>query len=157
MNSEYKNGKMTDEEFWNWAASEWQLSISGERLIQILIDGYEIDKDVSDVVKKLRTKGYMTAICSNNFPARIDGLLKKFNFLNDFDIKVLSYEVGVSKPDTKIFDALVKKSGVVPEAIVFADDNQANLEGAKQLGITTFLYEGFDNYLKQLRDIGVEI
>ena len=43
------------------------------------------------------------------------------------------------------------------QTIVFADDNQENLSGAKNLGIATFLYEGFDKFIEQLKLLGVEI
>lgn len=157
MNQEYKNGKMTDEEFWAWAVSEWNVAISWQEVAKLLIEGYDVDGSVVSTVKKLRGAGYKTAICSNNFPARITGLQEKFGFLDDFDVVVLSYEVGESKPSKKIFEELVRKSGAEAESIVFADDNSDNLSGAKEVGITTFLYEGFEKYLEQLTNIGVKI
>ena len=157
MNQEYKNGKMTDEEFWNWAISEWKLAITWQEVTRLLIDDYYVDENVVSTVKKLREAGYKTAICSNNFPARINGLQDRFGFLDDFDVVVLSYEVGESKPSKKIFEELVRKSEVEAGPIVFADDNPDNLDGAKEVGITTFLYEGFEKYLDQLKSVGVSI
>lgn len=157
MNQEYKNGKITDEEFWTWAVSEWKLNKSWQEITEILIDGYDVDENVVSTVKKLRESGYKTAICSNNFPARINGLQQKFGFLNDFDFVVLSCEVGENKPSKKIFEKLVNKSGVEASSIVFADDNSDNLNGAMEVGITTFLYEGFQKHLEQLTSIGVKI
>lgn len=157
MNQEYKVGKMTDQEYWEWAVSEWKLNLSWKEVVNLMIDSYDVDENVVSTVRKLREVGYKTAICSNNFPARINGLQEKFGFLNDFDVIALSYEVGESKPSVKIFEELVKKSGVESESIVFADDNSDNLNGAKEVGITTFLYEGFDKYLDQLKSVGVVI
>ena len=157
MNQEYKNGKMTDEEFWNWAISEWKLAITWQEVSRLLIDDYDVDENVVSTVKKLREAGYKTAICSNNFPVRINGLQDRFGFLDDFDVVVLSYEVGESKPSKKIFEELVNKSGVEASSIVFADDSLDNLDGAKDVGITTFLYEGFDKYLGQLKSVGVNV
>lgn len=157
MNQEYKNGKMTDEEFWLWAVSEWKLNLSWKEVVDLMIEGYDVDDNVVSTVKQLREAGYKTAICTNNFPARISGLQERFSFLNDFDVIVLSYEVGESKPSKKIFEELVKKSGVEAGSIVFADDNSDNLDGAKDVGITTFLYEGFEKYLGQLKSVGVII
>lgn len=157
MNQEYKNGKMTDEQFWTWAVSELKLDISWQETTKLLIESYDVDVNVVSTVKKLRALGYKTAICSNNFPARISGLQEKFGFLNDFDIIVLSYEVGESKPSKTIFEELVNKSGFEARSVVFADDNLENLTGARAVGITTFLYEGFEKYLEQLKSIGVNI
>lgn len=157
MNQEYKNGKITDEEFWTWAASEWKLDKPWQDVVRLMIDSYDVNENIVAIVKDLRSKGYKTAICTNNFPARINGLQDRFGFLDNFDIKVVSYEVGACKPDKKIFEELVKKSQVEPSSIVFADDNPDSLSGAKEVGITTFLYEGFDKYLAQLKSVGVKI
>lgn len=156
MNQEYKNGKVTDEEFWSWAILEWKLNQNWQEITKLMIDGYDVNENIVTIVKDLRNKGYKTAICSNNFPARVDGLQEKFGFLDNFDIKVFSFEVGESKPSKKIFEELVKKSQVEASAIIFADDNPDSLSGAKEVGITTFLYEGFDKYLEQLESVGVK-
>ena len=156
MNQEYKNGKITDEHFWTWAISEWNINKSWQEIVKLMIDGYDVNESIVAIVKDLRSKGYKTAICSNNFPARVNGLQEKFGFLNNFDIKVFSFEVGESKPSKKIFEELVKQSQVEPSSIVFADDNPDSLSGANEIGITTFLYEGFDKYLEQLETVGVK-
>lgn len=157
MNQSYKVGKMTDEEYWSWAIAEWKLDMSWQEMVRIMIDGYDVNPDVEDVVRKLRVSGYKTAICTSNFPARINGLQEKFKFLNDFDIKTLSYEIGVNKPDRKIYEELVRLSNVPPDQIVLADDNASSIAGASAVGITTFLYEDFKKYLDQLKSIGVNI
>jgi HAD superfamily hydrolase (TIGR01509 family) len=156
MEELYKKGKMTDEEFWTWAASEWKIGMKPNELIDLLVAGYTVDQRVAEIVKNVRTNGYKTLICSNNFPARINGLQKKFGFLNDFDVAVFSYEIGARKPDKKIFEELICRAGIPAESIVFADDNAVNLAGARELGITSFLYEGFDSFLSNLRALGVQ-
>ncbi len=157
MNMLYKNGKMADDEFWGWAAQEWKINKTSQELIDLLISGYDVDHKVAEIVRRVRANGYKTLICTSNFPARINGLQKKFSFLDDFDVAVFSYEVGVNKPDPKLFMELVRRSGVLPEEIVFADDNPDSLEGAKKVGITTFLYEGFDKFMNHLIELGVKL
>ncbi len=155
MNKVYKLGKMADNEFWSWAINEWGLDITVKEIIALMIKGYEVNKKVEKLVKKVRNNGYKTLICSNNFPARIEGLEKRFNFLKNFDVAVYSYEVGIAKPDKKIFQELVKLSGVNPKEIVFADDDIEKISGAKEVGIQAFLYEGFDKFVDKLKALGV--
>lgn len=157
MNEQYKLDKLTDEQFWTWAINEWKLSINWKDIIKLMIDSYTVDSRVEGVVKRAREKGYKTAICTSNFRARINGLQEKFNFLDNFDIKVISYEIGYNKPDKNIFMKLVEHSKVLPEEIVYADDNTEAVDSAKEVGITTFLYQDFDTYLNQLKSVGVEI
>jgi len=74
MNKQYKTGKMTDKEFWSWAIKEWKINKTPEEIMQLLIESYVPDKNVMNVVRQLGKNGYKTLICSNNFPARINGL-----------------------------------------------------------------------------------
>ena len=157
MNQQYKNGTMTDDDYWSWATAQWKLDMKPNELTKLLIDSYSVSQEVADVVRSARKHGYKTLICSNNFPARVNGLQERFHFLDDFDAAVFSHEVGASKPSKKIFQALIDQAGVEPATIVFADDSADNLVGAESLGITTFLYEGFDKFLDKLKELGVEL
>lgn len=157
MNNLYKQGKMTDEEFWTWATKEWKLDKSPHVLIDLLIDGYEVNSDVVNAVKKAKENGYKTLICSNNFPARVNGLQKKFGFLDNFDTAVFSYEVGYTKPSAEIFNELIKLSGVRPEEITYSDDSQEAVEAARGLDIQAFFYRDFEQFIGELRRIGIAI
>lgn len=157
MNRLYKLGKMTDQDFWSWAINEWHLSLTVSEVIDLLIKGYETNINAVDYVKKVRKAGYKTVICSNNFPARIDGLQKRFKFLDDFDVVVLSYKVGIDKPNKGIFLDLTKKSDVKPEEIFYSDDDETKMSGAKELGINTFLYSDFEKFTKSLESLGVKV
>jgi putative hydrolase of the HAD superfamily len=81
----------------------------------------------------------------------------KFQFLDDFDTKVFSYEVGFLKPDKRIFQELVKRSGVKPEEILYSDDCEEKLTGAKEIGIQTFVFRDFDQFMAELKTQGVNI
>ena len=157
MKKMYKEGKMTDDEYWSWAIEQWEIDLTVQEVTDLLIEGYEVNEDVVKVVKEVREKGYNTLICTNNFPARIKGLDKRFGLLNNFDAYVFSYEIGATKPSTKIFQTLVDRSGVEAEDIVFADHNDANLAGAKEVGIQAFFYEGFEHFLGKLKELGVDL
>ncbi len=157
MNSRYKLGAMSDKEYWTWAGKEWGLDLSPQQLIDLLISSYSVSPQVEEIVRSARVKGFKTLVCSNNFPARVNGLQQRFNFLNNFDAAVFSYEVAATKPSEVIFVELVKRAGVLANEIAFADDNPTNLAGAQSVGITTFLYEGFDKFIDQLKGLGVDL
>jgi putative hydrolase of the HAD superfamily len=157
MNVLYKTGKMSDEEFWTWAKNEWKISDDWQKLPELMIEGYEVNEEVVPIVKAARGKGYKTVICSSNFPARIEGLQKRFGFLNNFDAWALSYEVGHNKPDKELFEELVRRSGLDASEITFADDLQITVDAAKEVGISAFLYENFDQFMGELKKLGVEI
>lgn len=156
MNKQYKLGTLTDEEYWSWALKEWSLAMTTKEIVDLLIKGYETNAPAVDYVKSVREAGYKTLICSNNFPARINGLNERFGFLNDFDVVTLSYEVGIAKPDKMIFQELITKTGLQGNEIFYSDDDESKMEGAKELGINTFLYTTFEAFIKHLENLGVK-
>lgn len=153
--ADYKLGKIDDNEFWTWAESQWHTGLSNHELIELMLDGYAIDERVMQLAKTVRRKGYKTLICSNNFPARIQGLERKFGFLQQFDTAVFSYQVHAAKPSTEIFAELLRRSGRQPQEIVYADDKPTALTGAKDLGINTLVYTDFDTYRDDLQELGI--
>lgn len=157
MNKEYKAGLIGDNEFWKWALKEWELRITPKEIIDLMISGYKVNQPAAKLVKELRSKGYKTAICSNNFPARVNGLNKRFGFLSKFDVATFSYEVGALKPDKRIFEELTKRAGVEPREIVYSDDDPRKLKGAEELGIKTFVYQNFGEFCRGLRKLGVKV
>ena len=157
MNRKYKLGKMTDEEYWSWALKQWNLDMTVQDVIDLLISGYEVNGSAVEYVKKVRNAGYKTLICSNNFPARINGLQNRFGFLDDFDVHVFSYDVGFDKPSKEIFQILIERAEVFPEEVFYSDDDETKMDGAKELGITTFLYTDFDAFVDYLESLSVKV
>lgn len=55
-----------------------------------------------------------------------------------FDRMFLSYEIGITKPDKRIFERMIAETGILPEETLFVDDSQANINTAKSLGFQTY-------------------
>lgn len=154
---QFKKGEIDEETFWKNAVDYWKIDKSPQELINLLPQGYEINPEVDSLVHTVRKNGYKTCICSNNFTTRIKKLEEKFNFLKDFDAYVFSYEVGVTKPNREIFEELVKRAEVNPNELVYSDDSEDKLKGALELGINAFVYESFDQFKKELVNLGVTL
>ena len=59
-----------------------------------------------------------------------------------FEVIVDSSEVGMRKPDLRIFELALKRlAGIAPTRTLFLDDYQANLDAAARLGIRGVLVE----------------
>ena len=91
------------------------------------------------VVKKLRAMGIKTAIVTNVAPDRLQFQRNKIAALGLvplFDVIVMSGEVGVHKPDRRVFDHATKLLGVANETCVFVGDNpNADITGALNAGM----------------------
>lgn len=67
-----------------------------------------------------------------------------------FDDMIFSYQVGLVKPDGRIFELAANRLDLTPGEIVFTDDSAMNCQGAKKAGMNTIQYDNFANFRKQL-------
>ena len=151
----FSSGNITENDLWDFARNYLNLNLTNQAFRDLWVKEYETDENVKSTVLKARKNGYITCICSNNNAARVEELDKKFNFLNNFDVKVFSYKIGFFKPKKEIFQELIKQSKVKPEEIVYSDDKEDRLTGAFELGINTFVYENFEQFTNELKKLGV--
>lgn len=100
-------------------------------------------------IKNSRDK-YKTAMLSNA-SSNINDLYKGTDLNQYFDQLILSYQVGIIKPDRRIFQLTADRLGVVPNECVFADDNPTNVAAAVACGMKGVVYTDFDTYIAELR------
>jgi epoxide hydrolase-like predicted phosphatase len=88
------------------------------------------------VVEELRSDGYRTALVTNN-AAEFGEAWRPLLPLDElFDSVIDSSEVGMRKPDPRIYlHTLEQLGGVEPERTVFLDDYAENVEAARRLGM----------------------
>mgnify|MGYP001604270730 FL=1 len=144
----FKLGKTTENDYWDYVRKELGAPYSNEEIFSMLRDSYETNPLVREFLLEIRSRGIKTCICTNNFVTRIRELDQKFDFLKDFDVKVISCEIGVAKPGTEIFEELVRQAGCEAGEIIYADDNEGSYKSALGVGIKAFLYTDFEDFKK---------
>jgi putative hydrolase of the HAD superfamily len=102
--------------------------------------GIELWEDSLPVVLELRDRGVKTALISNCSHAT-RGIVERLGIVEAFDLVVLSFEVGLRKPDPEIYREALRRVDVAAERAVFVDDQPAYCDGAAALGIETFLID----------------
>jgi epoxide hydrolase-like predicted phosphatase len=153
----FKRGDLSESEYWDYVRHSLGVSLDNNQIGELLAESYEVDSLVVDTIKRIRSLGIKTCICTNNFPTRIKALDSKFHFLSGFNVKIISYETRSVKPEPAIFQTLIKKAGCLPSELIFADDNITNVTAAKNLGVNAFLYQSFNDFIKNLQNFGVNI
>jgi putative hydrolase of the HAD superfamily len=102
------------------------------------------------LARGFRAAGGRTGFLSNGVPevmarVRADRALEAW-----FDVVVVSSEVGVTKPDPRIFELSLARLGVEAGRALFVDDRAENVEAAARLGLRTLHFTG-DDALDRLR------
>ena len=90
--------------------------------------------DVIDVIAYLKAK-YRLAILTNGSPISQRRKLESTGILNMFELSVVSGEVGIDKPDPRIFDVMCERLNVKPQDCLYIGDNYVNdVLGARNAG-----------------------
>jgi 2-haloacid dehalogenase len=90
--------------------------------------------EVKEVLKKLKEKEYRLAILSNGTPTLLNELVKSNNLENIFDNLFSIEEVGIYKPDSKVYDMPIKKYQIKAEEIAFLSANTWDVSGGGNYG-----------------------
>ena len=102
-----------------------------------LLDLYKILNtfpEVKDVLNKLKEKNYKLAILSNGTPALLNELVKSNNLENIFDDIFSIEEVGIYKPDSRVYDIPTKKYQIQKNEVVFLSANTWDVSGSGNYG-----------------------
>jgi HAD superfamily hydrolase (TIGR01509 family) len=59
----------------------------------------------------------------------------------DYEVKIKSFEVGLAKPDPKIYELAIKKTGLSPNEIMLVDDLADNVQTASDLGMQIYRFD----------------
>jgi epoxide hydrolase-like predicted phosphatase len=116
-------------------------NVTATEFIADMWDWYcgELDQELTGYAAGLRPR-YMTAILSNSADGARREEQARYGFADMFDVIVYSHEVGLAKPDPRIYALLCARLGVAPGELVFLDDVQENVDAAAELGIHGILH-----------------
>lgn len=93
----------------------------------------ELDVPLRDFAASLKP-GLIVAALSNSGDGARREEQRRYGFEQLFDLMVYSHEVGVEKPDAAIYELTQQRLGVQPHEIVFLDDRELAVEGARAAG-----------------------
>jgi putative hydrolase of the HAD superfamily len=147
-------GKIKEEDFWKGLSQDLQQDISDFKTL--VFKNFLPISETWKIAKKCK-KNYKLGLLTNNLKEWTDRLERKYNLSKLFDIIVVSAEVGMRKPDPKIYQLITKKLKIKPTECVFIDDLQENVKGAKKLGIKSFQFKSSSQCEKELKKLGVKI
>jgi epoxide hydrolase-like predicted phosphatase len=114
--------------------------------------GGGIRAEVVDAASRIKSRGLRTAIVTNNVKEFRDRWVQSVPIDAICHEIVDSSEIGIRKPDPRIFElALVQLGGIAPERAIFIDDFQGNIAAANAVGMRGVLMS--DDYREALRTI----
>lgn len=103
---------------------------------------FRADETVVGLLRQVRAAGLPVLLVTNATPWLADdlallGLTGPDGFLDDV---ISSADLGVVKPDRRIYETAARRAGVAPARCLFVDDREENVDAAAALGMTGLHY-----------------
>ena len=150
----FNEGTISPEEFYRQVISKLKARIEYDEFYAIYSDVFFLNSPVLSILKRLKGR-YKLILLSNTDVMHFTFIKKKFPEILIFDDYVLSYEVGAMKPDPRIYEVALKRTGFKPEECLFIDDMDENIKGAQKLGINVILMESRTDLEAALRGLSL--
>ena len=107
-------------------------------------------KEVHEVLIKLKEKNFKIAILSNGTPSLLDELVKSNNLENLFDDLFSIEQVGIYKPDSKVYDMPIKKYQIQKNEVYFLSANTWDVSGGGNYGYNSIWVNRNNNIFDKL-------
>jgi epoxide hydrolase-like predicted phosphatase len=145
-------GEITEDEHWlNVMKLLKQPASEYERIRDEFFGGDVIDHEILDFLRSIKPK-FKVALISNAWSGLRNYIVRE-KFDDVFDHMIISAEVGVAKPDAKIYHIALEQLQVQPEEAVFVDDFIENIEACEEIGMEAIHFKHPTTAIQQLKEL----
>ncbi len=150
----YESGKISTPEFLRMAYNGLAKKVSKAKLKILFSDMFVEIPEMKKFLKHLHNKKkYRLFLLSNTNPLHFNYIKVNFPYINLVNTFILSYKLGFTKPDRRIYKTVIEKYELIPGETLFIDDMEINCRTAEKFGIKTILYQNYSSFMKQFKHI----
>lgn len=156
----YDEGKLTGVTFFQKLARDAGLSLTAEQIEELNRQDARMWTTQNPAMlawqRSLKAAGIRTAILSNMGDSVLEKIKRDFQWIDDFDVLVWSFQLHMAKPDAAIYKHALKELGTQPEETMFIDDKRVNIEAAQALGMQAFEFTTVSQLRSDLERAGLD-
>jgi HAD superfamily hydrolase (TIGR01509 family) len=142
--NDFERGHTSPDEFARAFLDDFQLDLSSEQFLAefaewpsgLLPGALELLGELDGLDRVI------TATLSNTNPVHWSSSFTQQTLLGLFDRHFPSFELGLAKPSTAIFERVAQLLDIEPTEVAFVDDNEVNVEAARTVGLAAFHARG---------------
>jgi putative hydrolase of the HAD superfamily len=110
----------------------------------------ELNVELVQFLATLRPR-YPIALLSNSFLGAREREQERYHFQDMTDLIIYSHEVGLAKPDPRIFQLTCERLGLPPHDTLFLDDYEPNVSAARTFGMPAILFGDTSKAIAEIR------
>jgi epoxide hydrolase-like predicted phosphatase len=143
-------GEISTQEHWNSVLKALNLPKEEyPRVPREFWGGDSLDENLMEYIRDSRSH-HTTALLSNAWDDLRQALIEEWKIIDAFDHVIISAEVGLAKPDPRIFQLTLARVGAEPEEAVFIDDFIENIQAARGVGLHAIHFQNPHQALGEL-------
>jgi glucose-1-phosphatase len=151
----YETGLIPTSEYLTELQSVFHHRFSQEQLTaafqHIILDPVVGMAELAESVSRTRR----TALASNTNDMHYSKSLKQYTVMQALHRHYCSYQMHVMKPAREFYDFIIRDQQVAPSELLFIDDLDDNIEGARTAGMQAIKFEGVMKLEKKLKQLQV--
>lgn len=135
----------------HWLAVQQTLKLGkdGSSVLDEFWAGDEVDFELVDYIRSLRLQ-FRTALLSNAWDNMRRVMEEEWGFSDAFDEIIISAEVGIAKPDERIYQYALRLLAVQPQEAIFVDDMLHNVAAAQAQGWHAIQFQSLSQVRQQI-------
>ena len=151
---EFESGIINIEQFLDTCIELLNGAVSKEIFIECFNGMFDEITEMKEFLANLAgSRKYKIYLLSNTNPLHFEYILEKYNYVNLIENFLLSYKLGCLKPESYIYEKVIRENNLIPEETVFIDDLEENCQSAGKLGIKTIQYKNYEDFIKDFNKL----
>lgn len=156
LQADYEEGRVTSEEFFARLAHTFRLEVTFEQFAAIWNGIFWEDPAMTALVRTLAARYRLVGV-SNTNPLHFAFTRSRFAAVREIPTWIVSHEVGMRKPDRRIYERAIAASGVPPAEILYVEDRLDLVEAGRGLGLRGEPFINAQRLAAQLAAAGVTL
>lgn len=136
----FNTGRISPQAFHQRMCDEFGLNMDYDTFMPLWCSIFYPMEGMEELVRQLK-KHLKIGLLSDTDPLHWNHIITNWPWIDTIENPTLSFEVGVIKPNAKIYLKAAENVNTPPEKCLFIDDLQANVEGALAVGMNAVRFE----------------
>ncbi len=153
--TDFDRGAISPGDFYKRVVRAVGSGIGEAEFYTIYNDIFRLNPPALDVLRKHKAAGKTLILLSNTDVRRFGFIRETYPEMLIFDDYVLSFELGMVKPEPAIYLEAARRAGCRPEECVFIDDMPENVQAAMKLGMAGVVYRPETDLAAELERLGL--
>jgi putative hydrolase of the HAD superfamily len=155
---DFETGRTSLDQYLACTVFHRERGFTRDKFEQFMFAQSEAYAETLAIVEQLAGNGRYLLATLNNESLELNRFrIERFGLKNHFDLFLSSCFLGVAKPDEAMYRVALHVTHREPDACVFIDDRDINVETAAALGIHTIRYEGPEQLRRELKVLGIAL